>query len=115
MRAVDRQMYNKFFKNDIPEVAYFASFYLTICMHITPMEMAGKILDIFFMVGEDSIHYVIMGVLKSVREQLMSFPTEEKILVFLKNDLMRQVFTSGCIGSILIFDHLSEMMSSNTI
>lgn len=77
-------------------------------MHITPLELSGKIIDLYLMIGEVTIHYVLMGVLESQKSKLLSLKSEEQIMSYLKNDLMRDVFETGCVGSILIAEHLLE-------
>lgn len=122
MKKEDPLLYQKFFRNDvdsvltkIPPVAYFAPFYLTICMHITPLGLAGKIIDLYLMIRENTIHYVIMGVLQTQRTKLLDLDSEEQIMAYLKNDLMRDVFETGCIGSVLIAEHLMEFYHTQTI
>ena len=110
----DEELFEKFFQNSIPSVAYFASFYLTVCMHITPMEYAAKILDLFLIIGEETIHYLLMGILISQKTHLLSLENEEQILNFLKNDLMRQVFKSEHIGSFLMLEDWEKILEWGT-
>ena len=95
----------------IPSIAYFAPFFLTICMHITPLELSGKIIDMYLTMRENTIHYVIMGVLETQRAKLLAMKSEEQIMAYLKNDLMRDVFETGCIGSVLQVNHLDEFFN----
>lgn len=92
----------------MPPLAYFASFCLTICMHIIPLEFAGKVLDLYLMAGEATIYYVLKGVLMSQRSKIMSLPSEEAIMNYLKNDLMKDIFTTGNIASILLMEDLQS-------
>lgn len=114
LQVKDAALYEKFFQNQIPAVAYFASFYLTVCMHITPMEFAAKILDLFLIIGEDTIHYLLMGILISQKNYLLSLANEEQILNFLKNDLMRQVFKTEHIGSFLMLEDWEKILDWTT-
>ena len=82
-------------------------------MHITPMELAGKILDMFFIVGEDAIHIVLMGVLECQKQKILAMKNEEEILQYLKGGLMKDIFNTGCIGSILLMEHLLEFYKKN--
>ncbi len=110
LREKDASLFEKFFRNEIPAVAFFASYYLTVCMHITPMESAAKILDLFLVIGEDTIHYLLMGILISQKSHLLSLKNEEEILGFLKNDLMRSAFKSDHIGSFLMLEDWEKIL-----
>jgi hypothetical protein len=81
-------------------------------MHITPLQLSGKIVDLYLMIGEYAVHYVLMGVLQSQKDKIMAFHSEEYIMSYLKNDLMRDVFQTGGIGSVLLADHLLEFYHS---
>lgn len=81
-------------------------------MHITPLHLSGKIFDLYLMIGELAVHYVLMGVLASQRDKIMNLPSEEFIMSYLKNDLMNDVFHTGSIGSVLLAEHLNEFYHS---
>ena len=107
----DKSLHDKFFIQEFPAVVYFASFYLSVCMHITPMEYSAKILDMFLFIGEDTIHYILMGLLISNKQYIMDMDNEEEILNFLKNEIMKSTFKNGCIGSILMFEDWSTILN----
>lgn len=77
-------------------------------MHIIPLEYAGKVLDLYLMAGEPTIYYVLKGVLLSQRSKIMSLPSEEAIMNYLKNDIMKDIFTTGNIASILLIEDLER-------
>lgn len=89
-------------------MAYFAGFYLTICLHITPMDIAGKILDLFLIIGENTVHYILMGVLTNQRQKLLALENEQKVIDYLKNDMMKDLFQNDSLGGILRMDNIAE-------
>lgn len=67
--------------------------------------------------GEDTIHYITMGVMTSKKEEILAFDNEDKIIAYLKTEVMRDTFEKkkASIGGILLMDHLLEYFEKNNI
>lgn len=54
-------------------MSYFASFYLTIFTHITPLHLTGKIIDLYMLAEVEVIDYLILGMLQLLKKKIMNF------------------------------------------
>ena len=87
-------------------IAYVASFYLTIFLHITPILFSGKILDIFMLIEYAAVDHLLLGLLTSNREKILSFKSEDLIISFLKEDLMNECLEFDGVGGFMLSDSL---------
>lgn len=101
----------------IPLISYFASFYLTLFMNLTPVEISHTLISTFCLVGYDLVDHILMGLLviheKRILEcdglgEVMKFVTKEMVNISLNCDVSkcfkeqeRESYKIG-IGSLLL-------------
>lgn len=91
-------------------MAYLAPFYLTIFLHITPIKHSGKLLDIFTLVEYEAVDQLLLGLLTSNRSKILNFKTEDQIIIYFKEDLMKESLKNDGVGSFVLADSLERFL-----
>ena len=108
----------------IPLISYFASFYLTLFMNLTPVEISHTLISTFCLVGYDVVDHILMGLLVIHQDKIleledvgevMKFVTKEMVNISLNCDigksfkqLERENYRMG-IGSLLLVGSIEQL------
>lgn len=113
----------------IPLITYFASFYLTIFLNLTPVEISHTLISTFSLVGYDLVDHILLGLLvihqKEILEldglgEVMKFVTKKMVNISFKCDVSKSYkdrefenYRIG-IGGILLVGSI-EQLSDDTV
>ena len=91
-------------------IAYVASYYLTLCLHITPMQFSGKVIDLFMLLEYKCMDFILLGLFKTHKKRIMSFNDPSEILGYFKMDLMKESLRFDQIGAYLDIYSLKKLL-----
>lgn len=94
-------------------MAYVASFYMTICLHITPIKLSGKVLDLFMLLEYKAIDHLLIGMIQSYKERIINAEGPNQVLEFFKFDLMKESLKGDNIGSFINSKSLNLLLEGN--
>ena len=79
-------------------------------MHITPLKLSGKILDIFMLLEHEMVDHILIGLLQVHEDKLMAMDHAANVMEYFKNSLMADSLTSDTIGNFINEESLNKLM-----
>ena len=95
-------------------MAYVASFYLTISLHISPIKYSGKVIDIYMLLEYQAIDHILLGLLQTYKNRILSAPSPNSVLEFFKYDLMKESLKSDNMGGYINQKSLDLLMGNTS-
>lgn len=91
-------------------ISYVSTFYLTICLHITPMQLSGKILDIFMLLELELVDHILIGLLEAHRQKILEMDNASDIMDYFKNKMMSESLLNENIGFFINEESLKKLI-----
>jgi hypothetical protein len=79
-------------------------------MHITPLKLSGKIIDIFMLLEHEMVDHILIGLLQIHEEKLMAMEHAAMVMDYFKNQLMQDSLTRENIGNFINEESLHKLM-----
>lgn len=103
------QVHQKLTSNGIPLMTYFIPFYMTLFLHMTPMVLSGKILDLYMMISNQIVDHLLMGLLVAFKGEILKLDNEDKICRFIQKELMEKALIDNTLSNLLMPDLLMDI------
>ena len=89
-------------------MAYFASFYLTFFLHLTPIDLSGRILDTFMIFEHNFVDHMLLGLLEKNKKLILEIDRQDQLLKYIKYQMVKDnLLESGGISKLFLGESLN--------